>query len=101
MTIRAFKLESLEDICEDYGQTATYRGTVPYHPHRFVLDDHHEFVTGKPMLVCGNTAEMLSGTRFAPHFEIAGNRSVHFGPFDCEPAADKSLEGEGTGGACC
>lgn len=101
MTIRAFKLTGLEDICEDYGQTATYLGTVPHLPHRFVLDDHHEFVTGKPMLVCGNTAEMLGGTRYAPHFEIAGNRNVHFGPFDCAPAADESLEGEGTGGACC
>jgi hypothetical protein len=28
-TIRAFKLDSLEDSCEDYGQLATYLGTVP------------------------------------------------------------------------
>ena len=29
MTIRAFKLSSLEDICEDYGQVAVYLGTDP------------------------------------------------------------------------
>jgi len=47
LTIRAFKLDSLEDICEDYGQVATYLGTIPEAPHRFVLDDHHTFHTGK------------------------------------------------------
>ncbi len=28
LTVRAFKLNDLEDRCEDYGQTATYKGTV-------------------------------------------------------------------------
>jgi hypothetical protein len=88
MKIRAFKLASLEDICEDYGQVATYLGTIPDHPHQFRLDDHHTFIAGKPMLVCGNTASMVGETRFAPHFRVAGDRSVHFGPFDCSsPAA--------------
>jgi SAM-dependent methyltransferase len=100
-TVRAFKLHSLEDICEDYGQTATYRGTIPHHPHRFTLDDHHEFITGRPMLVCGNTASMLSETRYSPHFRVSGDRSVHYGPFQCGPAAVNTREGEGTGGACC
>ena len=50
MTVRAFKLASIEDICEDYGQVAFYQGTIPDHPHRFHLDDHHTFITGKPML---------------------------------------------------
>ncbi|MBW3656562.1 MAG: methyltransferase domain-containing protein, partial [Gemmatimonadetes bacterium] len=54
MTVRAFKLP-LEDLCEDYGQVAYYRGTVPEAPHAFVLDDHHTFRTGMPALVCGNT----------------------------------------------
>ena len=57
VTVRAFKLD-LEDRCEDYGQVATYRGTAWAAPHRFVLDDHHTFVTGKPHPVCGNTAAM-------------------------------------------
>ncbi len=99
MTIRAFKLPSLEDRCEDYGQTATYLGTISGHPHRFALDDHHTFITGKPMLVCGNTAAMVSETRFGRHFQIGGNRQVHYGLFDCSPAAAKT--GGDSGGACC
>ena len=34
-TVRAFKVDGLEDRCEDYGQVATYRGTIPDHPHAF------------------------------------------------------------------
>ena len=96
LTVRVFKLPQLEDICEDYGQVATYRGTLPDHPHKFVLDDHHTFYTGKPMLVCGNTAAMVGATRFAPHFEVIGDTSVHFGPFDCAPSA-----GAESAGGCC
>lgn len=83
MKIRAFKLESLEDICEDYGQVAVYLGTIPDHPNHFPLDDHHTFVTGKPMLVCGNTAAMVSETRLGRHFKVIGDRSTHFGAFNC------------------
>jgi ubiquinone/menaquinone biosynthesis C-methylase UbiE len=101
MTIRAFKLDSLEDICEDYGQVAVYQGTIPGYPHTFELDDHHKFISGKPMLICGNTASMVSETRFARHFKISGDRSTHYGPFDCAPAHTKrESEAEG-GGACC
>lgn len=100
LTVRAFKLESLEDRCEDYGQVATYKGTLEGAPHRFVLDDHHVFQTEKPELVCGNTAAMLSETRFAPHFEVQGDRSVHYGLFDCGPAPLSTGEGD-PGGACC
>lgn len=85
LTIRAFKLP-LEDRCEDYGQVATYLGSLPEHPHAFALDDHHLFHAGKPMLVCGNTADMLQCTRYAAHFRVAGGRDQHFGLFDCAPA---------------
>lgn len=100
MTIRAFKIASLEDLCEDYGQVATYRGTIPDHTHRFVLDDHHTMFTGKPMLVCGNTAAMLGEARFARHFKIDGDRSVHFGAFDCSSPNVTADAGE-RGGGCC
>ncbi len=102
MTIRVFKLDSLEDICEDYGQVAVYKGTIPEFPHRFVLDDHHEFIAGKPMLVCGNTAAMLQETRYAKHFDVMGDRSVHYGPFDCKPAAyARQNDDNNAGGSCC
>ncbi len=101
MTVRAFKLDGLEDICEDYGQVGVYLGTIPGYPHAFELDDHHRFITGKPMLVCGNTASMLSETRFARYFKVKGDRSKHYGRFSCAPAYSK-LEGNGEGGGeCC
>ncbi|MGH8539350.1 MAG: methyltransferase domain-containing protein [Stenotrophobium sp.] len=84
-TVRAFKL-ALEDRCEDFGQVATYLGSLPQHPHEFALDDHHLFHAGRPMLVCGNTADMISATRYAPHFCIAGDKRVHHGLFDCGPS---------------
>jgi len=80
-TVRAFKLADLEDICEDYGQVACYDGSVQGHPHFFDLDDHHRFFTGKPMLVCGNTASMLYNTRYSRAFKVSGDRSVHYGAF--------------------
>ncbi|MDE3116503.1 MAG: methyltransferase domain-containing protein [Pseudomonadota bacterium] len=91
VTVRAFKL-ALEDRCEDYGQAAIYRGTIAEAPQVFTLDDHHRFETGKAMTVCGNTADMLSQTRFAPHFEIVGSKKVHYGLFDCGPALGRDDE---------
>jgi ubiquinone/menaquinone biosynthesis C-methylase UbiE len=101
VTVRAFKLDCLEDICEDYGQAAIYNGTIDEWPHFFDLDDHHRFFTSKPMLVCGNTAAMLQQTRYGDHFSIHGDRSVHFGPFECSPGALRTNENPGAGGACC
>lgn len=99
-TVRAFALSTLEDACEDYGQVAIYLGTIPEHPHRFDLDDHHAFVTGRPMLVCGNTAAMVGETRFAPHFRVIGDRSTHFGAFACSPRAGDATDGD-CGCDCC
>ena len=96
MTVRAFKVE-LEDICENYGHVAYYNGTIPECPHAFMLDDHHEFKTGQPVPVCGNTANMLSQTRFAKHFRVDGDFSTHYGVFDCKPVSSES----GDTGACC
>lgn len=96
-TVRAFKL-ALEDLCENYGQVAYYRGTLPEAPHAFKLDDHHLFKTGMPVPVCGNTAAMLTETRYADHFQVIGDTSVHYGPFDCTaPAAAEPADS----GPCC
>ena len=98
-TVRAFKLNDLEDICEDYGQVAYYDGSIPGHPHFFDLDDHHRFFTGKPMLVCGNTASMLSNTRYRRSFRVTGDRSVHYGAFGgCSENKDK---GSTKKSSCC
>lgn len=96
ITWRAFKLP-LEDRCEDYGQLATYLGGIPGHAHRFALDDHHQFEQGKPAPVCGNTADMLSGSRYAAHFRIDGDKQRHYGLFGGVPAPAAS----GPTTACC
>ncbi len=103
LTIRAFNLTSLEDRCEDYGQVAWYLGTLKDAPHSFVFDEHHEFLTSKPTLVCGNTASMLAETRFAPHFHVMGNRSSHFGLFNCGGDDSRTRENYKVdpGGNCC
>ncbi len=51
MTIRAFKLDNLEDICEDYGQVAIYPGTIQEFPHAFELDDHHRFIIDQGSMI--------------------------------------------------
>jgi len=100
-TVRAFKLACLEDICEDFGQVATYHGTIAGSPHSFALDDHHTFYTGKPMLVCGNSAAMVQETRFGRHFTVTGDRSVHFGAFPCGPAPASAAADPCSGSSCC
>eukprot|EP00761_Pharyngomonas_kirbyi_P014994 gb/GECH01015025.1/.p1 GENE.gb/GECH01015025.1/~~gb/GECH01015025.1/.p1 ORF type:complete len:366 (+),score=76.76 gb/GECH01015025.1/:1-1098(+) len=106
VTYRLFKVDGLETKCEDYGQYTIYRGTIPGHKHSYDLDDGHHFVTGKPALVCGNTAAMLSESWLSPYFEVHGNRDVHYGLFDChssaaQPAADNSGSCSTGGGGCC
>ncbi|MBI4560061.1 MAG: methyltransferase domain-containing protein [Candidatus Hydrogenedentes bacterium] len=100
VTFRAFKLPTLEDRCEDYGQIAEYLGTIPDEPHSFRLDDHHLFETGRPVPVCGNTASMLSETRLAPHFRVTGNRRRHFGLFPCSPTTAPTTKST-SGTSCC
>ncbi|MCB0420647.1 MAG: methyltransferase domain-containing protein [Bdellovibrionales bacterium] len=103
ITARAFKLP-LEDRCEDYGQVAYYKGTLDNHPTYFALDDHHLFEKGRPMLVCSNTAMMVQDTRLAPHFEIIGDTSTHYGLFDCSGDPTSPTSGEAVctpGGGCC
>jgi SAM-dependent methyltransferase len=98
--VRAFKLDDLEDTCEDYGQVAYYDGSIPGHPHNFDLDDHHCFFAGKPMLVCGNTASMLSNTRYRKAFKVIGDRAVHYGVFGgC--GAKCNSEAPAATGSCC
>jgi arsenite methyltransferase len=98
-TVRAFKMD-LEDKCEDFGQVAYYRGGIVQCPTFFDLDDHHRFEINKPMLVCGNTADMISKSRFAKYFEVIGEKTTHYGIFDCAPNPG-TAGNSGLAGACC
>ncbi len=103
ITYRLWKIKGLEDACEDYGHVAVYRGGIPESPFQLVLDDDHVFEKDKPERVCGNTALMLSGTRFSPHAEVTGNFSQHFGLFaGCGTTArPEQSQDRQRGGSCC
>ncbi len=98
-TVRAFKVDGLEDTCEDYGQMAAYMGNIPGYPDLFDLDDHHRFRRGIWKKVCGNTAAMISGSRYSSAFAVKGDRSVHYGSFDC--SSDDVPDPCGSGCCCC
>jgi len=101
-TYRLFKISGLETACEDHGQAARYRGSSEQHPGSFRLDKHHLFEAGRSVPVCGNTARMLQETRFAPHFEVTGDYSRHFGIFEgCGVAMPFDGPGAATGSAAC
>ncbi|MHC4843671.1 MAG: methyltransferase domain-containing protein [Planctomycetota bacterium] len=82
ITYRLWKLKGLEDACEDYGHVAVYNKLIPHSPGKLQLDCGHIFHDSKPERVCGNTALMLSQTRFNKYFEITGDFNKHFGLFE-------------------
>ncbi|KAK9863726.1 hypothetical protein WJX84_004714 [Apatococcus fuscideae] len=108
ITYRLFKLPGLlEPACEDYGQYAIYKGTISGQQHAYELDDGHTFVTGKPALVCGNTAAMVGEQNkswLSKHFQVVGDRTVHHGAFPCGPSSSSTVAAvkpAPTGGSCC
>lgn len=104
VTYRLFKLDGLDEQCEDYGQSAIYRGGIEGAASLFWLDDHHAFERGRPERVCANTAAMLSSTRFARWFEVLGSRTTHYGLYPCGPtmaASQYRSIAPDAGGACC
>lgn len=116
ITFRLFKLPAglLESCCEDYGQRATYKGSIDGSEGSYVLDAGHTFEAGRPTHVCGNTAAMLGEgghSWLARHFEIEGDRRVHFGFWGCGVGGKHPIsltggeksggESGGGGGGCC
>jgi SAM-dependent methyltransferase len=81
ITFRLWKIEGLENKCEDYGQIAIYKGGVKESPSRFDLDNEHFFEKGRAERLCGNTALMLSASRFGKYFDIIGNTDTHYGEY--------------------
>lgn len=101
ITYRLWKIPGLEDACEDYGHIAIYKGGIPESPFKFVLDSTHVFEKGRPERVCGNTALMVSATRFKDYFEVMGSFKKHFGPFvDCGTIAS-GISQEGSNSCSC
>ncbi len=102
VTYRLFKLDGLEEDCEDYGQSVRYLGTIKENAHYFDLDDHHRFPKGKMITVCGNTYKMLHETRFKEHFEFFGDWSTHYGIFEgCGGNMPFNADENGGDMSCC
>lgn len=102
ITYRLWKIDGLEDACEDYGQIAIYKGGIPEYPHKFVLDKTHIFEKGRPERICGNTALMLSKTRYRSYFEIIGDFSIHYGEFkECGTIASEEKENKAVSSCGC
>ena len=80
-TVRAVKSPDLEDREENYGQTATYLGTLPENPRYFDLTDEVRLIKDRPVAISGNMATMLAASRYAPHFKVTP-RGEHVGLYD-------------------
>jgi arsenite methyltransferase len=81
ITYRCFKADGLERTAEDYGQIAIYKGTIIGAESVFALDVDTVFEAGRPKLVSGNTAVILTASRLARHFDVLGSKAAHFGAF--------------------
>lgn len=99
-TLRGFKIPTLEDRCEDFGQVAIYRGTIEGHQKTFTFDQTHVFEAGVATRVCKNSADMLSQSRFARHFDVSAPVR-HLGLFDCAPIVVEREVEEPAAGSCC
>ncbi|MHC4575403.1 MAG: methyltransferase domain-containing protein [Planctomycetota bacterium] len=101
ITYRLWKLRGLEDGCEDYGHVAVYDGRIPESPFSLKLDSDHVFQKNKPERVCGNTALILSQTRFKDYFHLTGSFREHFGVFrDCARGAGDAKNDPGVTTCC-
>ncbi len=102
VTYRLWKIENLEDECEDYGQAVAYKGTLENHKSSFDLDDHHNFPSGKIVPVCGNTYLMLEATRYKKHFDFYGTWETHYGVFEgCGGSMPFSNDPDASAGSSC
>ena len=97
ITFRLFKLKDLETKCEEYNQVAIYNGGIQKQMNGYQLDDHHYFPKNKEIKVCGNTADMLEKSWLSKYFNVNGDKSKHYGLFDCQ----KKDETELLKGSCC
>ncbi|CAI7922847.1 unnamed protein product [Closterium sp. NIES-53] len=86
LTVRAVKLPSGagdregEDLPENYGQTATYSGSIPEQAGEFTLDDVRVFKAGVATPVDATTAAMLTVSRYSNAFTVT-EKGAHQGPF--------------------
>ena len=79
LTVRVLKSTWTEDVCESYGETVTYDGSLPGFPDFFLFEWNIKFPTGKGCMVCGNVSGLAGHSRYAKVFTVEGDRSAHIG----------------------
>lgn len=110
-SVGASQTTVLEDSSEDYGHTATYRGTLAGFPHAFSLGMGQTFITDQATHIDGNTALVLSQSRYARAFKLSTGKD-HRGPFGgagmggaygvaVQPSSCTGSNGESAAPACC
>ncbi|CAI5943653.1 unnamed protein product [Closterium sp. NIES-64] len=92
-TVRAVKLPEGEgvDLPENYGQTATYSGSIPEKAGEFALDDVRVFKTGVPTPVDATTAAVLEKSRYNSVFTVT-EKGAHQGVFTGWPRGNWFLQ---------
>ena len=79
ITSRVFKVKTVEDRLEDYGQTATFTGDDDGNSE-MKFDSNYTFRVNEPRRVDANTAEILQCSRYAKYFTVS-ERAAHRGVF--------------------
>jgi len=80
-TYRLFKATGQESSIENYGHTATYRGTLATHPEAIQLGRDLMFEKHKSASISGNLARILQASRFSDDFDLIGEFAAHMGAF--------------------
>ena len=84
ITVRAFKLDEPRGRrARTMDRSPPTSAAISEIPPRVPLGRAPCCQRSKPVRVSGNTAAMLSETRYARHFRLIGDRLRHFGRFDC------------------
>jgi len=103
VTYRLFKASDCELSHENYGQTATYLGSLAEQPAEINFAAGLQFPAGQPVPVSGSVATMIVTSRFSDHFQVIDTNNHHLGlfsanfdedPFRVASAADAP-------GGCC
>lgn len=79
LTVRVLKSAFTEDVCESYGETVTYDGSLVDYPDYFLFEHNIKFGAGDARTVCGNVSALALHSRYAKVFTVTGNRSTHIG----------------------
>lgn len=79
ITVRVLKSAWTEDVCENYGETVTYDGSLPDYPDYFLFEHNIKFPAGKACTVCGNVSALARYSRYSKVFTVEGDRSRHLG----------------------